>query len=447
MATGGIKVHVYGDYDDKDIKRAHRDLDALGNQSGATSDKFGMLSKAFAGAAIAAGAMAVKFGIDGVQAAIDDEAAAARLATTMRNVGLAHDTGQVETMIDALQRETGIADDQLRPAFGRLVTSLGDTGKATDALKLAMDISAGTGKSLEAVVAALGKAYDGNTGGLSRLGAGIDTAILKTGNMDTITAALAARFSGQAATAAGTYQGQINRMGIAFDELKESFGYGFLAGLQGAEGGVGDLTKAINGLGPSMKTAGEQIGAAIKTVSDLFSIVTDAKGAWDSWMTSLGSTGEAINTAIAFVAKMAGPVTRLIEMYNAVHDAYVRAFQVSATASGPGDVSLLKPKNQSSPAYTSQVPAKARAIGGPVSSGMPYVVGEKGPELFVPSVSGSIIPNGSTSLSGPSVAGAGGNSYNITVQAGVGDPRQIGQQVVEYIKRYEQANGKVWQAA
>jgi hypothetical protein len=74
---------------------------------------------------------------------------------------------------------------------------------------------------------------------------------------------------------------------------------------------------------------------------------------------------------------------------------------------------------------------------------MPYIVGEKGPELFVPSNSGTIIPNGGSG--GPAVSG--GNSYNITVQAGVGDPRMIGQQVVEYIKRYESANGAVFAAA
>jgi hypothetical protein len=35
----------------------------------------------------------------------------------------------------------------------------------------------------------------------------------------------------------------------------------------------------------------------------------------------------------------------------------------------------------------------ARAAGGPVKSGMPYLVGEKGPEIFTPHASGSIIPN------------------------------------------------------
>ncbi len=76
------------------------------------------------------------------------------------------------------------------------------------------------------------------------------------------------------------------------------------------------------------------------------------------------------------------------------------------------------------------------ANGGPVMGGRPIVVGEKGPELFVPGSNGSIIPNG-----------AGGNAYTINVSAGVGDPRAIGQQIVEYIKRFEQASGPAFVAA
>ena len=34
-----------------------------------------------------------------------------------------------------------------------------------------------------------------------------------------------------------------------------------------------------------------------------------------------------------------------------------------------------------------------KAAGGPVSGGTPYIVGEKGPELFVPGSSGNIVPN------------------------------------------------------
>jgi len=82
-----------------------------------------------------------------------------------------------------------------------------------------------------------------------------------------------------------------------------------------------------------------------------------------------------------------------------------------------------------------------RAVGGPVSANTAYTVGERGPELFIPNVSGTIIPNEDLSRS------RGGNSYTINVNTGVGDPRQIGQQVIEYIKRFEAANGPVFQAA
>ena len=57
-----------------------------------------------------------------------------------------------------------------------------------------------------------------------------------------------------------------------------------------------------------------------------------------------------------------------------------------------------------------------RAMGGPVNSGSPYVVGEKGPELFVPRSSGSIVPNGAMGSSGGS---AGGVNVTYNIAAGV----------------------------
>jgi len=90
--------------------------------------------------------------------------------------------------------------------------------------------------------------------------------------------------------------------------------------------------------------------------------------------------------------------------------------------------------------------AAMRASGGPVTLGSSYVVGERGPELFIPDVSGTIVPNGGTGI-GIAGGAAAGNTYNITVQAGVGDPREIGRQVVEVIKRFERASGPVFAAA
>lgn len=94
-----------------------------------------------------------------------------------------------------------------------------------------------------------------------------------------------------------------------------------------------------------------------------------------------------------------------------------------------------------------------RAAGGPVSANKAYLVGERGPEVLVMGgQSGTIVPNGDLPMASGGVRGGdgatlGGNSYSITVQAGVGDPRQIGQQVVEVIRRFESANGRVFAAA
>jgi hypothetical protein len=90
---------------------------------------------------------------------------------------------------------------------------------------------------------------------------------------------------------------------------------------------------------------------------------------------------------------------------------------------------------------------EGRALGGPVTGGTPYIVGENGPELFVPGASGTIVPNDVLAGSASRAGGGGGNTYAINVQAGVGDPRQIGQQVVEYIKRFEASNSASWRAA
>jgi hypothetical protein len=208
----------------------------------------------------AAGALAIKLGVDGVKAAMDDDASLQALAKTLQNVGLAHDTEQIEAYISSLERSLGIADDELRPAYDRLVRSTKDTETANQALALALDISAGSGKSLDAVVQALGRGYDGNTAGLSRLGAGIDSATLKTGDMEKITASLSATFSGQAQTAAATYEGQVKRLSTAADNMKEAFGVGLLRNLGDTDAATQDLVERMGSFESALGNVGEEIG-------------------------------------------------------------------------------------------------------------------------------------------------------------------------------------------
>lgn len=299
--------------------------DGIGGLSGKLTN---MLGPALAGAAAAAGAYAIKLGVDGVQAAIEEEAAAAKLAKTLDNLGLAHDTAPVEAMIDALQRQTGVTDDALRPAFGRLVTSLGDTRLATDALKLAMDISAGTGKDLDTVVAALSRAYDGNVGALGRLGAGLDKQILKTGDMDLITQALATTFGGQAEKAAGTYQGSIDRLTVGFDELKEAFGQGFLDGLGAADTKTGDLMTTMQDFEDELGTVGETLAGILTSLLDLAKFLGESQQSVEDFTDSLGPLGAGLKPLI-------DPLAHILNILEGIPRAVAEAQKAIDALRGP----------------------------------------------------------------------------------------------------------------
>jgi hypothetical protein len=304
---------------ENDLGRFGRGVDGLSN------NLTRMLGPALLGAAAAAGVAAVAFGVEGVKAFVEDEAAAAKLATTLDNLGLAHETAPVEAMIDALQRQTGVADDALRPAFDRLVRSIGDTQGATDALKLAMDVSAGTGKSLDSVVQALGKAYDGNTTGLGRLGAGLDKATLATGDMRLITERLSRTFAGQADTAAATYQGQLSRLSVAFSELQESFGAGFLSSLDNTTQGTNDLMDAMKDLEPAMRDLGETASKAAvglaKFAAEAANVVDGAiamanEPDWDKLVSHLRNTFEATDQFKGAIGQIPGVGRFLEDMYD-----------------------------------------------------------------------------------------------------------------------------------
>lgn len=84
-----------------------------------------------------------------------------------------------------------------------------------------------------------------------------------------------------------------------------------------------------------------------------------------------------------------------------------------------------------------------RAMGGPVSSNTPYLVGEEGPEVFVPNSSGKIIPNDKLGSRGTSQMGG---TVNITVQAGAymgnrQDARKYAQMIYDNLKDVAQSNG------
>lgn len=298
MAGGSrtLKLTILGDVDNltKSLKTAEADTDTFGNKVGDVGKKVGL---AFAAAAAAAGAYAVKIGVDGVQAALEDEKAQRILALTLENT-----TGATKAQIAAVEDyitqtalATGVTDDQLRPAFSRLVRSTKDTEEAQKLLNLSLDIASATGKPLEAIANSLGKAYDGNTNALGKLGLGIDQSILKTKDFNLVYESLRGSFAGFADQEAQTFQGRLDRLNVAFDEAKETIGFALLPIIE----------KLITFLS-------ETAFPVIQKIVDSFS-------------NKAGGLGGVITTVVSTIQKIATPVFEgLITAFNFISDAIER---------------------------------------------------------------------------------------------------------------------------
>jgi phage-related protein len=227
MATGtrALTLKLLADVDNftKNLDKADNDVTSFGDKVSDFGKKAGL---AFAAAGAAAVAYAGKLAIDGVKSAIADAAAQEKLALTLKNVTGATDAqiAATEDYITKTSLAFGVTDDDLRPSLERLSRATGDLEKAQKLQTVAIDVAAGSGKSLEAVTNAMAKAAEGNTAALSKLGIGLTSAQLKTMSMDQITAKLADTFENQASAKADTFQGKLTRLQIAFDEGKETVG-------------------------------------------------------------------------------------------------------------------------------------------------------------------------------------------------------------------------------
>jgi hypothetical protein len=224
-----LKLSILADTADlvKGLKTAENETQS---SSGRIGNAFAAVGKAAAVAGAAVAAYGVKLAVDGVKAAIEDEQAQVKLAGSLQRVTKATDDqiAAVEKQITVTALATGVADDELRPALDRLTRSTKNIEQSQKLLNLALDISRGSGKSLESVTNALSKSFEGQNTALGKLGVGISAAQLKTMDFDDITKQLANTFEGAAADAADTFAGKTARLQVAFDEAKESVGAALL---------------------------------------------------------------------------------------------------------------------------------------------------------------------------------------------------------------------------
>jgi len=435
-----LKLSILADVDDLRKKLGDGDeaVGSFGDKLGDFGKKAGL---AFAAAGAAAAAYAGKLLIDGVKAAVEDEKAQAALAATLKNVAGASESvvANVEKYISKTAVAVGITDDELRPSFDRLIRSTKDVAKAQELQTLALDIAAGSGKSLETVTNALAKAYDGNTSALGRLGIGLSTAELKSMSLDEITKVLAETFGGQATIQADTFEGKLTRLGIAFDEAKETVGSFILDAITPL------LTAFVDNVIPALDNAATSLGtklqptfgaiativkedllpalkswwqflsevvipAIIKTVvpiiSGLISAFNNVKKAIEDNREELQPLINGLRILVEFIIEKVAPVIGKVlgAAFKAVGTGIAAAIDNIAAVAGA--IQSVIDKIRSLIALVKANPivkgignvidaafGGGRAVGGSIAPNTAYVVGERGPELFMPNSSGRIIPN------------------------------------------------------
>jgi hypothetical protein len=290
MATGtrALTLKLLADVDNftKNLDKADKDVATFGDKVSDFGKKAGL---AFAAAGAAAVAYAGKLAIDGVKSAIADAAAQEKLALTLKNVTGATDAqiAATEDYITKTSLAFGVTDDDLRPSLERLSRATGDLEKAQKLQTVAIDVAAGSGKSLEAVTNAMAKAAEGNTAALGKLGIGLTSAQLKTMSMDQITAKLADTFENQASTKADTFQGKLNRLTIAFDEGKETVGAYILDAITPM------VTLIVKNVIPAIQDFTSNLGDKLAPVMKVIQpIINGLRSAFNSVRDSLASNND-----------------------------------------------------------------------------------------------------------------------------------------------------------
>jgi hypothetical protein len=422
MASNGsrtLKLSILADVDNllKGFNTANKKTDDY------TTNLANFAKKAVAAFALVGGAAAA-FATQSIKNALADEAAQRKLEETIRasTNATAAQTAAVSQYIDKTSIAIGVTDDELRPALSRLIRSTNDITEAQDLLNLALDITAATGKPLEAVSNALGKAYDGNATSLARLGLGLDANLIKSKDTDAIFNQLTRTFGNFAENEAETTSKKFERLKIAMDEAKETIGAAllplverlatyllnvfvpnmnaFIAGMTGSKIALDESTKGAYAWG-------EQAKKVIETVIR-----------FKDEIIALAAVIASVFVVSKFAAFVTGTITliqSLIKAYNALKASSIVAGVAAAFALNPllgvGAVAVAAGVLAAANALAGQGDGDTSVSGGgglnPIQSGS-YLSGSSVPKGggYIPS-GGGLIPSGGGGGGGGGIGGTG----------------------------------------
>ena len=189
-------------------------------------------------------------GFNAAKAFAQDDKAARVLTQSLDNLGLAFADPSVKNFISELEKQFGVLDDQLRPAFQRLLTTTGDVAKSQQLLRTALDLAAASGSDVVSVAGDLSKAYVGQTRSLAKYGIGLTQAELKGMSFEQVQTRINDLFGGQAQISVDTYSGSLDKLTVAAKNAQETIGKGLVDALStlggGGQGGLDNIILKID---------------------------------------------------------------------------------------------------------------------------------------------------------------------------------------------------------
>lgn len=245
MASSDILINIVGEFNRKGFDQADRAFGKLEKNAKSLGRTLGLT---FSAAAI------IGYSKKAVAAANADIKSQRLLTQSLKNVGLAYASVDVENFIQRLQTQTGILDDELRPAFAQLAQVTGSVSRSQELLALAFDVSAGSGKDINAVVDTLTRAFLGNTKGLKSLNLAYTDAELKAMSFNEIVTALSTQYAGQGAASLQGFEGQMRLLSVAAANATETIGVSLINALQtlSADNSIETTTKKMEDFGKSI---------------------------------------------------------------------------------------------------------------------------------------------------------------------------------------------------
>lgn len=307
MASSDILINIIGSFQ----KKGFNDADRAFSKLETSAKRLGrVLGVTFSAAAIAA------YSKRSIAAANADIKSQRLLTQSLKNVGLAYAATDAEGFIERLQNQTGILDDELRPAFAQLAQVTGSLAKSQRLLTLAFDVSAGSGKDINSVVDILTRAYLGNRKGLKALNLAYTDAELKAMNFSEILGLLTKQYAGQGAASVEGFEGKMNLLNVAAENAAETIGKSLINSLE-----LLADDKSIQSTTKRMDNLSKAVGRNIEAVAGLIAEIKKIPGAG-----VIGSAIGAIENRISFFSP--SNFMNLLEQ--------VRGFQ------GMGNVSISK---------------------------------------------------------------------------------------------------------